>query len=505
MASYRNMTEIVLDRGLQRYPHKVVMSCGPRSWTQTQLAEHCCRFGNLLLAQGLRPGDRVAVLLPDSLSAAAAFLGAIRAGLIPVAVATLLKPHQVAEVLEHCKAAALVTHPGVEGSTARAPELRTVLHVDDDTLGAMLAPHAAELAPHAGSLEDVAFMNYTSGSTGHPKGVPHLHGDYWPMFETFPQDKLQLGPEDVQFCPSKMGFIWGLCNNYMHVPATGARCILIPETVTPALVLETLQREKVTVFLTVPTLLNALVHLLGPEIRLDSLRIAFSAGEPLPGAVLERWLERTGVPLHNCYGASETVTCCVSGLLDRLRPEVSGTLLRHYEARIVDEQGQDVPDGEQGVLALRGATLFPYYWADAEWTRRTRLEGGWWLSGDRFRREGDNYIFMGRSDDMLKVGGIWVAPVTVESALLEHPQVRECAVTGVQVGGLTQVRAHVVPGDGLEPGPEAVGLLRRHVLERLPKAMCPSAIHFCDELPKTPSGKIQRFRLRQATTEGVSA
>jgi benzoate-CoA ligase len=496
---YRNMTEPILDHTLSRLPHladKIVLTCGSRSWTHAQLRDNCNRFGNLLLSAGLRPGERLGIAMPDSLAWAATFLGAMRVGIIPVALNALFKPAQVEEIMRHCGATALVTHPSLEASAATAPALRTVIHVDDDSLDGLLAPHSPELEVHPSSLEDVAYMVYTSGSTGHPKGVPHLHGDYRPMYETFPQDVLRLTEDDVLFCPSKLSFAWGLANNIFYPPTVGARGILITETVTPARVLEIIQREKPTLLLTVPTLINALLPLLDKNTRLDSPRMCFSAGEPLPGAVLDRWLEKTGLPLYNCYGTSEVATCCVAGLLDTLRPEVSGRLLRHYQARIVDDNGQDVPDGEQGILALRGETLSPYYWNDPEWSERSRMDGDWWISGDRFRREGDTYIFMGRNDDMLKIGGIWVAPVMVESALLEHPQVRECAVTGMTVAGLTQVRAHVVPDDGLEPGPDAVGQLRRHVLERLPKYMCPSAIVFCEELPKTVSGKIQRFMLR---------
>ncbi len=507
MLPYRNMTEPILDHTLSRLPHladKVVLTCGSRSWTHTQLRDNANRFGNLLLAAGLRPGERMAIAMPDSLAWAAACLGAIRAGIIPVAVHAVFKRFQVEDILRHSDAAALVTLETVPSAGASASSLRTVLHVDDDRLEEFLAPHSPKLHPHQPTPEDVAFLTYTSGSTGHPKGVPHLHGDYASIYASFPELELRLGPEDLVFCPAKLSFIWGLVNNLFHVPTAGARCILITEPLTPPLVLEVMLREKPTVFLTVPTLTNALLPLLDENTHLENLRLCYSTGEPMPGPVAAAWQIKTGLPMHNCLGSSETSTCCVYGRVDPRRPEVSGTLNSFYEARVVNENGDDVPDGEPGVLLIRSPSLARFYWNDPEWSRRSMLEGGWWVSGDVVRREGDTFIFLGRNDDMLKIGGIWVSPAQVESVLLEHPGVRECAVTGVHMAGLMQVRAHVVPGEGLAPGPEAVGLLRRHMLERLPKYMCPSAVVFCDELPKTISGKIQRFKLRQEQTDDAA-
>jgi benzoate-CoA ligase len=498
MPDFFNMTELILDRPLSYGRDKVVLRCGTRSWTRGELIERCNRFGHLYASAGLTPGDRVAIVMPNCLAWAAAYLGAVRAGFVPIGLHAIMKRFQIEEVLRHCEATALVTQESVESAGVNVPSLRLVLNIDDERLDGTLAPHSPEQPAHRTSPDDLAFMLYTSGSTGHPKGVPHRHQDFIPMFESCCQDLLPLHPEDLVFCPSPFSYTYGLITNLFYTPASGAECILLDKPISPTAVLDTLFERRPNVFLSVPTMINFILPLLDEQRRPDFLRISMSSGEPLPASLLEQWIEKTGVEILNGYGASEAGTFCVGGVIDPLRPEVSGHILKRFEGKIVDRDGRELPDGEQGVLAVRGPALFQGYWGDEEWTRRTRLEGDWWYSGDRYRRERNDFIFLGRDDDMLRIGGAWVAPVVVENALLEHPQVKECAVASVTVGGLTQPRAHVVLADGLTPGMETVGVLRRHVLERLPKYMCPSSFQFHEELPKTITGKIQRFRLRQA-------
>lgn len=506
MQQCSNMTEVILDRPLRYGPDKALMSCGPRSWTRAQLIERCNRFGNLLWSAGLKPGDRVAIVMPNCLAWAAAYLGASRAGFVPVGLHAVMKRDQIEEVLRHCGAAALITQEGVASAGANAPSLRVVINADDLRLDELLSAHSPERPEHRTRPDDMAYMLYTSGSTGRPKGVPHLHQDLPPMFESMVRDLAPLTPEDVMFCPSPFSYTYGLITNLFHVPAAGARCLLLDGPVTPNSILDVLYTEKPSHFFSVPTMLNAIIPLLDERGRPDFLRECMSSGEPLPASLLEQWLRKTGVGVLNGFGASEAGTFCIGGRIEPARPEVSGHVLKNFEGKIVNANGEELPDGEQGVLAVRGASLFRGYWNDEEWTRRTRLEGGWWFSGDRYRREGSDFVFLGRDDDMLRIGGTWVAPVLVENALLEHPQVIECAVASVTLAGLTQPRAHVVLGKDLAPGMETVGVLRKHVLERLPKYMCPSSFQFHEDLPKTVTGKIQRFKLREApAVEGEDA
>jgi benzoate-CoA ligase len=498
MPDFFNMTELILDRPLSYGRDKVVLRCGTRSWTRRELIERCNRFGHLYASAGLTPGDRVAIVLPNCLAWAAAYLGAIRAGFVPVGLFSGLKRFQIEELLVHCEATALITHEGLPSAGADATSLRCVVNVDDERLDERLQPHSPSQPEHRTTPDDEAFVVYTSGSTGHPKGVVHRHRDYSPLFETLAQDLLQLRPDDALFCPLPLSFAYALTFNLFLPPAAGAQCVMLDRPATPLSVVEALHKERPSLFCSVPTQINGILPLLDMRPRTAGLRFVLSAGEPLPGAVLEQWRRIVGTDIHNGYGSSELASFCIGGKLDPARPDISGRILRHHEVKVVDKNGNETDEGEPGVLAVRSPSLCQGYLNDPEWTRRSRLEGGWLLTGDRFHREGEDFIFLGRDDDLLKIGGIWVAPVVIENALLEHPQIKECAVASVTVGGLTQPRAHVVLADGLTPGMETVGVLRRHVLERLPKYMCPSSFQFHEELPKTVTGKIQRFRLRQA-------
>jgi benzoate-CoA ligase len=501
-----NMAYALLERNLTIRPDKIAFYCGARTATYAQMAAYVRKFAGFLRSLGVQPGDRVAIVLPDSLSYVAAFLGTIYCGAVAVCLNNMMKKADYEEMLSHCEAKALITGEAYDSALAETDFLAHKVFLDDSILDDVPGAMAEDLEPFAATEDDIAFLYYTSGTTGHPKGVPHRHGELPYVVESFPRDVLGMSEDDLVFSASKLSFIYGLGNSLIFSMHFGASSVLLTPAVTPQLVIETILRHKPTVFCGVPTLYNAMLHIIeGRTLSFESLRACVSAGEAFPPAVFREWEQKVGVNICNGYGSTETYHINTAGWL-RERPEASGVLLRHFEGKLVNEMGDPVPEGEPGVLLVKGKTVMPGYWNDSEWTQKTLLPGGWLNTGDVFvERQGGVLTHLGRNDDMLKIGGIWVSPVRVESALLSHPAVLQCAVTGRTGGGFTALRAHVVVVGGAEAGDKLIGGLRRHALEQLPKYMCPTDFVFCDALPQTATGKLQRFRLRaEAAETGMS-
>jgi benzoate-CoA ligase family protein len=490
-----NMAYALLERNLTCRPDKIVFYCGHRTATYAQVAAYVKKFGSFLLKSGVHPGDRVAIVLPDSLPYVTAFLGSIYCGATAVCLNTVMKKPDYEETLIHCEAKILITEKGHDSALVQTDFLAHVAFLDDNTLDDVLDAMPEDLEPFAAAEHDPACLFYTSGTTGHAKGVPHRHGELPYLVESFPRDVLGMSENDLVFSASKLFFSYGLGNALIFPMHFGASSVLLAQAVTPQLVIETILRHKPTVFCGVPTLYNAILNFIEGAISLDSLRACVSAGEAFPPAVFQEWEKKVGVNICNGYGSTETFHINTAGWL-RDAPEVSGVMLAHFEGKIVDKEGNPVPEGEPGVLLVKGKTVMPGYWNDSEWTQKTLLPGGWLNTGDVFIERQGVLTHLGRNDDMLKIGGIWVSPVKVESALLSHPAVLQCAVTGRTVGGLTMLRAHVVVAGGVEAGPKLIGVLRRHAMEQLPKYMCPTDFVFCDVLPQTATGKLQRFKLR---------
>jgi benzoate-CoA ligase len=492
-----NITLRLLDAHLSIRPDKPAYVCGERVCTYRGLAANVNRFASYLESVGVAPGDRVGLAMADSLAFVYAVLGCIRRGAMPVMILPVLKRTHCEHILNDCGARMLFADPGVEAAQAQCPAGPTIL-LDEERVEALLHGRPGDYPAHAVGPEELALMFYTSGTTGHPKGAPHRHGDVGYVMDAFPGDVLRVSENDLIFSPSKMFHVYGFGNSILTTLTFGATALLVSGPMSPGLALETIERYKPTLLYCVPTLYSAMLQLLPAPVRFERLRACVAAGEPTPAAVLRAWVEKTGQVVYNGYGATETLFVTTGCRLDPERP-VTGPMLRHFEGKIVNENGVEVPDGEPGILLLRGPAISPCYWESPEWSAKAMSPDGWWRSGDLFVKHGKTYNYLGRNDDMFKVGGQWVSPVQVESALLSHPAVKACAVTAVIKGGLAQARAHVVLGDAAPDAEELelLGLLRRHVLEQLPKYMCPSEVIFCTELPMTASGKIQRFKLRE--------
>ncbi len=422
--------------------------------------------------RGLEPGERVALILRDSPLFIAAFLGAVKIGAIPVPLSTLARPEELA-LMERDSDAAM-----------------TVTEADADLLSGRAGP--IETAPTSG--DDMCFWQYSSGTTGTPKAVIHLHRRA--LFPSLAHGRhiAHIGPDDRVYSTAKLFFSYGL-NNSMVIPlAAGASVVLDPERFSPDRAWRLIGTERPTVLYSVPTAYAALLAAAeaGTPADPSSLRACISAGEALPAPLAERWHRRFGLPILDGIGSTEIGYIAISNSADEVTPGSSGRVIPGYEARVV---GADGADASEGTLWVRGgSTALGYH--DRPDASATTFRDGWVVTGDRYRVADGRYFHLGRDDDMLRVGAQWVSPLEVESVLLSHPGVAECAVVGrADADGLLKVCAYVVLR-GATPPAELDDLCA----ERLARHKRPRWTLPVDELPKTATGKIQRFRLREAAS-----
>jgi benzoate-CoA ligase len=462
----------------------------------------------------VQPEERVLIICQDRPEFVAAFLGALAIGAVPVPLSTLFTPADYRYFIGDSRARALVIEGAllekVLDARDKDPPFKTVLAVDptEETRGVLSYHDVVSRQPttlpfQETHRDDPCYWLYSSGTTGRPKGVVHLHGDMVHCIEPFARHVVDIGPEDVVFCVPKLSFSYGLGTSLFLSLMAGASSVLLPRRPEPALVLEALERYRPTLFFAVPTFYAALLRELEARENgagLDSLRLCVSAGEVLPAPLYRRWVERTGVELIDALGSTEVGYVFISNIPGRVKPGSSGLLLPGFGARILDEESREVAPGEPGDLYIKASSTALYYWRQRDRTKEV-MQGEWTGTGDRYRRDADGYYFhLGRSDDMIRASGFWVSPVEVEEALLEHPGVAECAVVGeADAQGLYKPKAFVVPGDGYGPGNGQLAReLQNWVKERLAPYKYPRAIAFVPELPHTVTGKIQRFRLRTA-------
>ena len=480
-------------------------------YTFGQLAERVNRFGSALQRLGLEMEQRVLLALTDTIDFPTAFLGSIKAGIVPVPVNTLLTSREFEHMLSDSRARALIVSENLLPQFAALlgekrgsfPFLR---HVVVSGTGAgehvafkdLLAKGSPELSPAPTPCDDACFWLYSSGSTGMPKGTVHVHSSIILTAELYARGVLDLQEKDVVFSAAKLFFAYGLGNALSFTLAVGATAVLMAERPTPASVFKRLTESKPTFFYGVPTLFAAM--LASPEFpgkETLALRRCVSAGEALPPQIAKSWKEKTGLDILDGIGSTEMLHIFLSNRPNDVRYGTTGRPVPGYELRVVDEQGHPVGQGEMGELQISGPTSAALYWNNREKTRNTFV-GGWTKSGDKYSQDQDGYfVYGGRSDDMLKVSGIYVSPAEVEAALVGHEAVLEAAVVGAEdENALVKPKAFVV----LKPGRSASDALKRElqqsVKDRLAPYKYPRWIEFISELPKTATGKIQRFKLR---------
>ncbi len=473
------------------------------------LEDRARRLASALAMAGVRREERVLLLMLDSSDWPVAFLGCLYAGVVPVAVNTLLTADDYAYMLDHSRAQAAIVSGALlavlQDAMRRAPhEVRTLL-VSQPTgplpEGALdfevaLAAAAPLAAPVNTAADDPGFWLYSSGSTGKPKGTVHTHANLWWTAELYGKPVLGLTENDVCFSAAKMYFAYGLGNALTFPLSVGATVVLMAERPTPDATFRRWTQHRPTVFFGAPTgFAGMLASPALPAREAVALRMCSSAGEALPGEIAQRFKAHFGCEIIDGIGSTEMLHIFISNRPGDVRYGTTGKPVEGYEVELRGEDGRPVPDGEVGDLYIRGPSAALMYWANREKSRETFL-GGWTKSGDKYTRDADGYFtYAGRSDDMLKVSGIYVSPFEVEATLMQHPAVLESAVIGVQDGeGLTKTKAYVVLKQGQQADAQA---LQAFVKERLAAYKYPRFIEFIDELPKTATGKIQRFRLRE--------
>ena len=465
------------------------------------LAERAARVGGLLAQLGVERESRVALLMTDTADLPTAFWGAIKAGVVPVPLNTMLSPELYRAVLADCRAQVLFVSPELLPLVAPflpdLPGLKKTIVAGFDFEAALGGAPACETA--AVSPDECAFWLYSSGSTGEPKGVRHAHASLRATAETYGAQVLGIAPDDVVFSAAKLFFAYGLGNAMTFPMSVGATAVLYPGRPTPEAVLDVLAQFRPSVFCGVPTLyaaLNARLEAEGAAIG-TVLRRCLSAGEALPAEVGAKWAKLSGCDILDGVGSTEMLHIFLSNRPGDVVYGTSGVAVPGYDLRLVDEAGAEVGEGQIGELLVKGASAALDYFGRRDKSRAT-FEGVWTRTGDKYEKlAGGRYLYCGRTDDMFKVSGIWVAPFEIEQALVSHPKVLEAAVIPARDGdGLEKPKAFVVLKAGVAREGLA-GQLQEHVKARVGLWKYPRWLAFVDDLPKTATGKIQRFKLRE--------
>jgi benzoate-CoA ligase len=484
------------------------LTTGDESITYGGLDALVNRAGNVLRDAGVGREQRVALLLHDSPAFYAGFLGAIKIGAVPIPINTLLRQGDYQFILNDSRAVVAIVSEPLGG------EILPIIHLLPCLKLLILSgasidgiPSFEGLMTAAGSTldtadthkDDPAFWLYSSGSTGTPKGTIHLQHDIVHTIEGYARGVLQMTEHDRCLSAAKLFFAYGLGNSLSFPLGVGGEAIVFHSRPAPEAMFSAIDRFRPTLFFAVPTLFAAMLQVEDAAARfnLSSLRLCVSAGEALPAEIFRRWHERFGLEIVDGIGSTEMLHIFISNRPGACVPGTSGVEVPGYAAKIVDEAGALLPAGSIGTLMVSGDSAAAGYWRQHEKTTAT-FQGQWVNTGDKYFRDDDGYYhYCGRGDDMLKVGGMWVSPMEVENTVLTHEAVLECAVVGAtDTDGLTKPKAFVVVRSSVAPTPEVAREIQQFVKTRLAPYKYPRWIEFVPELPKTATGKIQRFRLR---------
>src|SRR5215469_5596957 len=507
-----NAADYFIDRNIREgRSEKTAIECGEIKVSYGQLFKNVNRMGNGLKSLGVRMEERVLLLLLDTPEFDISFFAAIKLGAVPVPVNTLLKPTDYKYLLNNCRGRIAVVSESLLCLIEAIPrnELRYLERIlvvggapseGNISFDDLLHSSSPELDVARTGKDDAAFWLYSSGSTGQPKGCVHLQHDMVVSAERYAKAILKITPEDRFFSVAKLFFAYGLGNGLYFPLAVGAASILNPGPPRPQSVFETIQRYRPTLFFSVPSNYVKLLAdeaPLGREFDLSSVRHAVSAGEALPASVFLRFKERFGVEILDAIGSTEALHMVISNAPGKVRPGSSGQIIPGFEAKIVDDSDHPVLHGEVGNLIVKADSTCAGYWNEHD-NSKAILAGEWLRTGDKYYQDPDKYYwYAGRSDDMVKVSGVWVSPIEIERVLSEHPAVQEVAVVFRRdVDELTKPVAFVVPRSDTVPSSQLGQELQDFVVSRLPAYKRPRWVDFLDELPKTATGKIQRFRLR---------
>jgi benzoate-CoA ligase family protein len=515
-----NLCEYFLDSNLEAgRADKVALVCGGATRTYGQVAERARRVAGALRLAGVRPEERVLIILPDGFEFAESFFGTLRAGAVFAMVNPLLKRGDFEHYLDYAKPRVVICHMDVLPELAEAAResrfVETVLVVGatDEIDAAGFTPYREaidnESALNSGYLEptgpdDLAGWLFTSGSTGHPKACVHTHADFRWSTETYAKQVAGYREDDICLSVPKLFFGYATGTNLMFPFAVGATAVLFPGRSTEDELFDHIGNFGVTFLTNVPTMINKMLG--SPRCDgadLSSLRVCLSAGEALPASLYTAWIERTGVEILDGIGSAEMFHIYISGYPGRVRTGSLGNLVPGYEVEIVNAAGAVVEEGQVGRLRVRGGSTSICYWADKKKSRET-FQADWCTTGDLFRTDAEGYFYYeGRADDLLKVSGIFVSPLEIENAMLTHPSVSEVCIVGHDENDLTKPYAFVVLNDGFEGNEALAADLKTHLKGSLAPYKYPRWFEWCDELPKNDRGKIARKDLKARLASGT--
>ncbi len=506
---YYNAVDI-LERNLPDRAEKVALYSPDRTLTFQQVADEVNQVGNALRALDVRAGEMVGILTWDSAEWVTAFFGTIKIGAIALGMNTLLTPPEYDYILRDSRARVLIVHqdllPKIEPILQDQPFLEQVIVIGNaqgslTSFNEWIAEQPTDLGPALTHREDSATLNYSSGTTGQPKGILHAQKDLPITAALWGKNVLGLREDDRTFAVAKLFFTFGTGGNLIFPWFVGASVVLYPGSPREMdRVLEMIDRFQPTVFYNSPTGYAIILAMerFAEKYDLSSLRLCVSAGEALPAPIWQRWKEQTGLEIIDGIGSTEVYHIFISNRPGDIRPGSSGRPVPGYELKIVDEDGAEAPQGEIGNLLVSGESVALSYLHQYERSRQT-FQGPWLFTGDKYYVDEDGYYWhAGRSDDMIKAGGIWVSPMEVESVLIGHAAVVECAIVGrADASDLTKPQAFVVLKAGYEGSPELEQELIQYARDQIAPYKRPRWVKFVDQLPKTATGKIQRFRLRE--------
>ncbi len=511
ISQYYNVTTKLIDEMVEKgLGDKVLVYYKDKTYTYAEMQKMINRVGNALKILGVHMEERVMLVMYDSPEATACFFGIIKIGAIPIPINYMYTMHDYRYLLNNSRARTLIADSdfieAIEGYKDKFLYLENTIIVGEKSRAYHISFHdivdrcSDKLDVAYTTFEDAAFWNYTSGSTGVPKAAVHLQHDVFFCIDNYAKAVLGLTHDDILFSASKFFFAYGLGNSFLYPPALGASVVLLPDRPRPETIFSTITKYRPTVFFGVPTLYANMLELKDTEKKYDlsSLRICTSAGEALPKEIFYEWKKRFGLEILDGIGSTELLHIFISNRPGDVKPGSSGKLVPGYQAKIVNDEGAEVPEGEVGTLLVHGESTALYYYRHSEKTKTSML-GEWFNTGDKYYRDAEGYYYYrGRSDDMLKVGGIWVSPIEVEDALVSHPAVLEAAVVAKKdEHHLVKPKAFVLLKKGRHPSEKLEKDIKAFVKKSIAPYKYPRWIEFVKDLPKTTTGKIQRYKLRE--------
>ena len=507
---YYNVTSKLIDATVEKgFGDKVFVYYKDETYTYKEMQSMINRVGNALHILGVHIEERVMMVMYDSPEAMASFYGALKIGAIPIPVNYMYTRDDFRYLLDDSRARTIIAHEDfMEEIDSFRDKLRYVdntIVVGNKTKSYHIGFHdivdrcSDDLQVAFTTYDDVAIWNYTSGSTGVPKAAVHLQHDVFICIDNYAKGILKLNEKDRLFSASKFFFAYGLGNSFIYPPGVGASVVLLAERPLPETIFTTIDRYKPTVFFGVPTLYASMLEINDAEKRFDtsSLRICTSAGEALPKSIFHEWKRRFGLEILDGIGSTELMHIFISNRPGEARAGSTGKIVPGYMAKIVDDDGNEVPDGQMGNLYVKGESMAAFYYRHHDKTK-TSMVGEWFNTRDKYYRDAEGYYYYcGRGDDMLKVGGIWVSPIEIEDTLMMHTAVLEAGVVAQEdEHALTKPKAYIILKSGYEPSEKLAKEIQEFVKKSIAPYKYPRWIEFTNELPKTATGKIQRYKLR---------